>query len=245
MMHVSGTDDHDERGILISDEHTNAAIRRKMHEKRMKKMDGVLARLKAPALEGPSGAEVTLVGWGSTASVIQEAAEQLCAAGLSTNRLHFKYLLPFHGREARTLLEGCRQTIVVENNFSGQFARHLRAETGFRVDHVLTRYDGEPFEPRYIAERVKSFLAGRPVDLRVSEDEAREMAYHYIRIHMQEKTRPGRLAQVSNGPYDEAVWEVELVARKDGHPEATLVIGMDTGSLYGCHALPRAAAAAH
>src|SRR5262249_14812112 len=51
LIHVSGTDDHDEKGILISDEHTNAAIRRKMHEKRMRKMDGVKARLAAPVLE--------------------------------------------------------------------------------------------------------------------------------------------------------------------------------------------------
>ncbi|MHC5052573.1 MAG: 2-oxoacid:acceptor oxidoreductase subunit alpha, partial [Planctomycetota bacterium] len=36
LQHVSSTDDHDERGVLISDEHTNAAIRRKMHEKRMR-----------------------------------------------------------------------------------------------------------------------------------------------------------------------------------------------------------------
>src|SRR5206468_8021568 len=43
LIHVSGTDDHDEHGILISDEHTNPAIRRKMHEKRMRKMVGVRA----------------------------------------------------------------------------------------------------------------------------------------------------------------------------------------------------------
>jgi 2-oxoglutarate ferredoxin oxidoreductase subunit alpha len=245
MMHVSGTDDHDEKGILISDEHTNAAIRRKMHEKRMKKMDRVLARLKAPVLEGPAGAEVTLIGWGSTASVIQEAAARLTAGGVSANQLHFKYLLPFHAMEALAILRSCQKTIVVENNFSGQFARHLRAETGFSADHVLTRYDGEPFEPGYIVERVKALLASRPVDLKVTEGEAREMAYHYVRIHMQEKARPGRLEQVSNGPYDEPVWEVELVGRKDGTPEATLVIGMDTGALYGCHSVPASPAPAH
>src|SRR5262249_39225066 len=90
-IHVSGTDDHDEKGILISDEHTNAAIRRKMHEKRMRKMDGVRAQLKPPVLEGPPRAEVTLVGWGSTWSVIREAAAQLSQGGLATNQLHFKY----------------------------------------------------------------------------------------------------------------------------------------------------------
>ncbi len=231
-MHVSATDDHDEKGILISDEHTNAAIRRKMHEKRMRKMELVRARLAPPALEGYAEAEVTLIGWGSTASVIREAAAQLTAGGLRANQLHFKYLHPFHGVEARRILDGCKRTIVVECNFTGQFARHLRAESGFSADHVVTRYDGEPFEPAYIVQRVRAFLEGRPVGLAVEEHEAREMAYHYIRLHMQDKARPHRFRQ-TRGEYAEPVWEVELVNRTDERPEGTLVIGVDTGSLYG------------
>src|SRR5215470_7983578 len=92
----------------------------------------------------------------STWSVIHEAVARLSAAGVTANQLHFKYIHPFHGVEARRILEGCTRTIVVENNFTGQFARHLRAESGFQVDHVLTRYDGEPFEPAWIAERVRA-----------------------------------------------------------------------------------------
>ena len=63
------------------------------------------------------------------------------------------------------------------------------------------------------------------------------MAYHYVRIHMQEKARPGRLTQAAGNGYDEPVWEVELVSRTDGTPETLLVIGRDTGSIYGCHSL--------
>jgi 2-oxoglutarate ferredoxin oxidoreductase subunit alpha len=237
MIHVSGTDDHDEKGILISDEHTNPAIRRKMHEKRMRKMEGVRARLRPPALEGPAEAQVTLIGWGSSWSVIHEAAARLTEEGVKTNQLHFKYLHPFHGAQATAILERCRRTIVVESNFTGQFARHLRAESGFSVDHVLTRYDGEPFEPAYITRRVRAFLEGRPVDLEVEEHEAREMAYHYIRIHMQDKTRPGRLRKVAAAEYGEPVWEVELVGRAAGTPEGLLVIGRETGSTYGSHSL--------
>jgi 2-oxoglutarate ferredoxin oxidoreductase subunit alpha len=234
-IHVSGTDDHDEYGVLISDEHTNPAIRRKMHEKRMRKMDGVRARLQPPVLEGPAAADVTLIGWGSTSSVIREAAGQLSRAGLTTNQLHFKYLHPFHGEEARSILRESKRTIVVENNFTGQFARHLRAESGVTVDHVLVRYDGEPFEPAWIAERVRALLEGRKVDLLVAEHEAREMAYHHIRIHMHDKTRPGRLQSVPESGYGEPLWVVELVDRADGKPEGMLVIGRDTGANYGWH----------
>jgi 2-oxoglutarate ferredoxin oxidoreductase subunit alpha len=237
LIHVSGTDDHDESGILISDEHTNAAIRRKMHEKRMRTMVGVRARLQPPVLEGPAQAEVTLIGWGSTWSVIREAAAQLTRGGIATNQFHFKYMHPFHDTEARAILKACKRTIVVENNFTGQFARHLRAETGFTVDHVLTRYDGEPFEPAYITRLVRNFIEGKPVDLQVQEHEAREMAYHYVRIHMHDRARPARLGQVARGRYGEPVWEVELVNSADSHLEGMLVIGMDTGSIHGFHAM--------
>lgn len=237
LIHVSGTDDHDEKGFLISDEHTNPAIRRKMHEKRMRKMEGVRARLQPPALEGRAGAEVTLVGWGSTWSVIQEAAAQLTAAGLSANQLHFKYMHPFHAQEVLAILQQCKRTIVVENNFSGQFARHLRAESGFTVDHVLTRYDGEPFEPAWVAQRVRDLVEGRSLDLAVQEHEAREMAYHHIRIHMQDRARPRRIQRAAGNGYGESVWAVELVNRADGAPEGMMVIGMETGSNYGWHAV--------
>jgi 2-oxoglutarate ferredoxin oxidoreductase subunit alpha len=232
LIHVSATDDHDERGVLISDEHTNAAIRRKMHEKRMRKMDGVRAQLKAPVLQGPRKAEVTLIGWGSTWSVINEAAAALTSLGIPTNQLHFKYIHPFHEVEAKTILEGCKRTVMVENNFTGQFARHLRAETGFKVDHVITRYDGEPFEPAYIARRVKALVEGTPLDLKVEESEVREMAYHYIRLHMQDQTRPGRVEPASRAEYEEPLWDVEIIGRKDHQPRGNLLIGIETGSVY-------------
>src|SRR3989449_1540604 len=235
LIYVSGTDDHDEHGILISDEHTNPAIRRKMHEKRMRKIDGVRARLQPPVLEGRAGADVTLIGWGSTWSVIHEAVEQLNRAGVTANQLHFKYMHPFHGAEASAILKDCKRTIVVENSFSGQFARHLRAESGFTVDHVLTRYDGEPFEPAYIAERVKANVAGEAADLAVADPEAAGRGHHHIRIHMQDRARPGRLRKVAGAAYGETVWAVELVNRADGRPEGMLVIGATTGASYGWH----------
>jgi 2-oxoglutarate ferredoxin oxidoreductase subunit alpha len=232
LIHVSATDDHDEQGVLISDEHTNAAIRRKMHEKRMRKMEGVRARLKAPVLEGPRKAEVTLIGWGSTWSVINEAAAALTKQGISTNQLHFKYIHPFHEVEAKKILEACKRTIMVENNFTGQFARHIRAETGFKVDHLISRYDGEPFEPGYITRRVKAIVEGSPLDWKVEENEVREMAYHYIRLHMQDQTRPGRVEPVSRAEYAEPLWDVEIIGRGDHKPRGNLLIGIETGSVY-------------
>ena len=231
-LYIAATDEHDEEGILISDVFTNAAVRRKIAEKRMKKLDLALRQLPAPQLEGPANAEVTLVGWGSTRGVIREAVQQLAAAGIRTNQLQFKYVYPFHKREALAILQGCKCTICVEVNATGQFARHLRAETGYSVhDHIL-KYDGEPFEPQEIAQQVQAILAGRPRPLDVTSADAREIAYHYIRTHLDEDVRPGRVEKDGSNGASEPLWRVEIVHRDSNEKRGELRVGIETGSTY-------------
>jgi len=55
------------------------------------------------------------------------------------------------------------------------------------------KYDGEPFEPQEVAQQVQAILAGRPRPLDVTPADAREIAYHYIRTHLDEDVRPGRV----------------------------------------------------
>jgi 2-oxoglutarate ferredoxin oxidoreductase subunit alpha len=158
--YVAASDEHDETGVLISDEFTNPEIRARMMEKRMRKMAGLLKDCPPPQLFGPANAEVTLIGWGSTKGVIREAIALLAAQGIAANNLQIRYLVPFHEAEVRAILQASRRTLVVENNYTGQLARHLRAETGFTVDGKILKYDGEPFEPHHIVERVKEMLHG-------------------------------------------------------------------------------------
>jgi 2-oxoglutarate ferredoxin oxidoreductase subunit alpha len=154
------TDEHDEDGVLISDEFTDPRKRQAMHEKRMRKMDGVLPLLPPPALFGAADSRVTLLGWGSTEGVIREAIEQLADAGIAANNLQIKWLVPFHADAILSILSACAKVIIVENNYSGQFARYLRSETGFAADGHIRKYDGEPFMPHHIVEGVQGILAG-------------------------------------------------------------------------------------
>ena len=154
-LHVAASDEHDEDGVLISDVYTDTVRRKKMADKRSRKMGTVLEYLPAPTLEGSLDADVTLVGWGSTWGVLTEAVEQLNREGLSTSHLQIKFLVPFHVAEVSAILGRSRRVIIVENNQSGQFARHLRAETGIVAQGHIRKYDGEPFEPRHIVAAVK------------------------------------------------------------------------------------------
>jgi 2-oxoglutarate ferredoxin oxidoreductase subunit alpha len=159
-VHVVATDEHDQDGVLISDEFTNPIKRRQMVEKRARKFEGVVDKIAPPRLIGPEDAEVTLVGWGSTKGVIQEAVAALEKAGISANQLPVKWIVPFHAAEVADALAGAKRVVVVENNHSGQFYRYLRSETGLSVDGHIRKYDGEPFMPHHIADGVHALLAG-------------------------------------------------------------------------------------
>jgi len=160
-LYVAASDEHDEDGVLLSDVYTDPVRRKKMADKRVRKMSTVLDYVPAPELVGPAEAEVTLVGWGSTWGVLTEAAARLNAAGISTNHLQIKCLVPFQAREVSRLLGTSRRIIIVENSQSGQFARHLRAETGIAANAHIRKYDGEPFEPKHIVAGVREILAGK------------------------------------------------------------------------------------
>jgi 2-oxoglutarate ferredoxin oxidoreductase subunit alpha len=160
--HVVATDDHDEDGVLISDEYTNPHKRQAMHEKRMRKMESILPLIDAPRLWGAEDAQVTLLGWGSTEGVIHEAIEKLAREeDITANNLQIKWIVPLHGAEITALLAKGKKVIIVENNYSGQFARYLRSETGIAADGHIRKYDGEPFMPHHIVDGVKAILAGK------------------------------------------------------------------------------------
>jgi 2-oxoglutarate ferredoxin oxidoreductase subunit alpha len=159
-VHTVATDEHEEDGVLISDEFTNPIKRRAMMEKRMRKVAGIEAAVSPPALWGPRDAEVTLIGWGSTKGVIEEACEILNEQGIFANQLQIRWLVPLHGEAILEILKDSRHTIIVENNYSGQFARYLRSETSFVANGHIRKYDGEPFMPHHLVESVKAQLAG-------------------------------------------------------------------------------------
>jgi 2-oxoglutarate ferredoxin oxidoreductase subunit alpha len=94
--------------------------------------------------------------------VIREAVEKLAAEeGVVANALAIKWLVPFHADEIMRILSRSKRVIIVENNYSGQFARYLRSETGFSAHGHIRKYDGEPFRPHHIVESVKEQLAGQ------------------------------------------------------------------------------------
>ncbi|MGH9333275.1 MAG: 2-oxoacid:acceptor oxidoreductase subunit alpha, partial [Vicinamibacteria bacterium] len=157
-VHVVATDEHDEDGILISDEFTNPHKRRQMVEKRARKLNSFFSKVPAPEIEGPTDAEVTLVGFGSTQGVLREAIQVLNRNGVKASFLSIKWIKPFHADVVTDLLSKAKKVIVVENNYSGQFYRFMRSETGISVDGHIRKYDGEPLLPHHVVNGVVDHL---------------------------------------------------------------------------------------
>ncbi len=70
-------------------------------------------------------------------------------------------IVPFHSAAVTEIVSGAKRTIIVENNYSGQFYRYLRSETGLDIDGHIRKYDGEPFMPHHIVDGVLAQLSGK------------------------------------------------------------------------------------
>jgi len=108
-----------------------------------------------PMVSGPPEAEILLIGFGSTKGVIAEAREILAGEGIAAAAVHLRQVEPFPAQAVSEILDRYRTALTVENNRTGQLARLLRAETGREVAGTVARFDGLPFTPVEVAERVK------------------------------------------------------------------------------------------
>jgi 2-oxoglutarate ferredoxin oxidoreductase subunit alpha len=74
---------------------------------------------------------------------------------MSINMLGFNEIWPFPNDGVAGALKDANKCYAVEGNASGQLARIIRTETGIKVDGKILKYDGRPFTPAYIAERIR------------------------------------------------------------------------------------------
>ncbi|HJX38381.1 MAG TPA: transketolase C-terminal domain-containing protein, partial [Anaerolineae bacterium] len=146
------SDEHDEKGNFADEDPEN---RTKMVRKRLRKLEVARAEMRPPSLYGPEHADLTLVGWGSTYGALRHTVDRLNENGDNANVLHFTDLWPLPEDKLRPYLENIRRLVTVENNATGQFARLLRAYTGVEADQQISKFDGRPFSPEYILDRLE------------------------------------------------------------------------------------------
>lgn len=152
--HVTGLE-HDLEGRPSE----NAVMRKRMMDKRARKMNGL--RITNPVLadtphETP---DLLIVGMGSVGGTIDEARERLAADGIRTNRLIVRQLHPFPVEEVLAAASGAKLIAVVENNSTGQLANQLKlhgVDAG-KIRNVL-KYNGNPFLPGEVYQECKGLV---------------------------------------------------------------------------------------
>jgi 2-oxoglutarate ferredoxin oxidoreductase subunit alpha len=144
------SDEHTEEGHITED----ADIGRKMVEKRFyKKLLGISQEIERPAAYKLGGADVVLLGFGSTYGVMKEVCD--VADDRKIGFIHLSQVWPFPASEMIALLKDAKKVLTVENNAGGQLARLLRRETGLQADGSVLKFDGRPFDLDYLIDCVK------------------------------------------------------------------------------------------
>jgi 2-oxoglutarate ferredoxin oxidoreductase subunit alpha len=143
--------DHDESGHTIE----QADARLAQVEKRNSKWLTYLARdyEKAKILGDVKGSELVFVSWGANKGPIVEAQKQLLEKGINTGFIYFNHVFPMR-RDDAALFTDKKRYVLVENNSHAQFGRLLAMETGIMIEDKILKYDGRPFYPEDIVDKV-------------------------------------------------------------------------------------------
>ncbi len=147
---VADSHEHTEEGHMTED----LNLRPRMVDKRLNKGNNMEDEAVLPEYTGNNDPEILFVCWGSTKGAVKEAAELLQSRGKNTAVLHFSQVWPLYPEGFLKYLEKADRVISVEGNATGQFAQLITRETGFLIDHHVSRYDGLAMTPDFIMERI-------------------------------------------------------------------------------------------
>lgn len=137
---LANSDEHDEKGYSTEDQET----RKLMLEKRMRKLTGITADLPEPKLYGPKNAKSTVICWGSQKGPILDAIEEVNAQKAKVNVLHYSFVYPLKDGKLKRLAKK-NKLLAIENNYSAQLAKLIKAESGVDIQTRITKYVGTPF----------------------------------------------------------------------------------------------------
>jgi 2-oxoglutarate ferredoxin oxidoreductase subunit alpha len=148
---IANSDEHDEEGF--SSEEIENAMRHQ--EKRMKKLQTcALEDMEEPELFGPEGADVTVVSWGSNKGSILWALKEFP----NVNFLHITWMNPFPTEAVKRVLTRAKYLIDLEANTTGQLSQVIAEKTGIIIEDKMLKYDGRPFFPEEITDKLNSVL---------------------------------------------------------------------------------------
>jgi 2-oxoglutarate ferredoxin oxidoreductase subunit alpha len=124
---------------------------------RAAKIAGIAKAIPEMAVDDEDGAEVLVLGWGSTYGAITAAVRQVRERGLKVAQAHLDYLNPFPSNLGEVL--GRFPKVLVPEVNLGQLSKMVRAE--FLVDaKSLNKTQGVPFTAGEVEDAIVQLLGG-------------------------------------------------------------------------------------
>lgn len=151
---LTGSDEHDERGLYNEEAHVRIA----MMNKRFQKLETAMSEIPTIVSFGDKNADLTIFAFGSTKMPLLEAIEWLKKEGISVHFVQVLALSPFPTQKVQEVLSTARKTMVIEGNKTGQFEGLIKQYTGKSIDHHFRKYNGRPFYPEEIVEEIKKII---------------------------------------------------------------------------------------
>lgn len=110
---------------------------------------------------GDAEAELTLIGWGSTKGPVREALRRLKKENFShkVNYIHITHAWPLPVESLKKQLLSSPKTLLLEGNSHGQMGQLIREQTGHHIENRYLRYDGRPFYPDDVMQKIKELLS--------------------------------------------------------------------------------------
>jgi len=143
--------EHDDLGITTEDPDWTV----RMHDKRNKKLETLISYMETMNTvniyrgEGP----LNIFTYGSTTMSVLEGMKY---SGMDHTVVQPIYLKPLPTWNLEEFIEG--PNIVVEQSSTEQFANLLREKADLEIEIVIKQYDGRPFDPIDLAQKIKEVL---------------------------------------------------------------------------------------
>lgn len=142
--------EHDENGITTE----KADIVSMMHEKRLKKQITIEEHLKnEDTVKRYGTGRHKIVAYGSTLMSVLEAVK---CGEIDAEVIQPIYLKPF----PKDKLGDLSDAIIVEQSASGSFSALIKEKCGVKIKRTITKYDGRPFSPEELSEKLKEAING-------------------------------------------------------------------------------------
>ncbi len=165
-VHWYSGDEHNESGN-INEEPVN---RRKMMEKRMKKLE--LVEREVPLdmkvkFFGDKDSENIVVSWGSQKGAIIESINQLKDEGFSVGYIQIRMIHPLPSAYLKQMLQGKKRVIDIEENITAQLGGVITQYTTIKPNYYVLKYTGRPMMTTEVYTAIKEILKDKAPEKQV------------------------------------------------------------------------------